>query len=581
MKFKDLKLSKDLSEAIASMGYEEATLIQEKSMPPIIAGKDVMGESATGSGKTLAFGAGVIERVHPSHGLQALILTPTRELAEQVKNSIKDLSKKKKLKIITIYGGVSINPQISDLRRADVVVATPGRFLDHVERRTVDTSKVKLLVLDEADRMLDMGFIDDVERIIKGCPKQRQTLFFSATLATEIKRLANRYMKDPVEIHATKQVDPSKLKQVFYDVSKNQKLSLMTHLLLKENSGLTIVFCNTRRNVDFATKNLKANKVDAIAIHGGLTQNRRTKTIELFNNAKVGVLVCTDVAARGLHIDNVSHVYNYDIPKDPKDYVHRIGRTARAGEAGMVVNFLSDADYDNFSRILREYPTFKIDKKNVPELQRIVVQKIERSGSFGGRSGGRGGFGSRGSRQGGSRFGGRREGGRSGGRRDNAGSRFGSGRTGGFSRDKPLSFGSGRTGATPRRSSGRSEGGFGRDRGSSSEGRGFSRDRSEGRSSGRSEGRSFSRDRSEGRSSGRSEGRGFSRDKPAREGGRFGRNERSGPRASSFSKDKAAKKEGRDKPYDKDKPRRNTGGKGGFHANQGRKKPFKHKRSKE
>ncbi len=383
--FENLGLSPELLTVIKKQNIETPTQIQGISIPHIMAGKDVVGESATGSGKTLAFGCGIIEHVTPKAGLQAVILTPTRELAEQVKGSLKELSQQKQLKVISVYGGVSINPQIHDLTKAEVVVATPGRFLDHLQRRTVDTRKVKLLVLDEADRMLDMGFIDDVEKIIRVCPTKRQTMFFSATISPRIKDLANRYMKNPINVSAKNQVDPSKLKQVYYDVTRNLKLSLLLHLLGQEESGLVMVFCNTRHNTDFVVKNLKANKISAIAIHGGLSQNKRTNTMDMFNNAKVGVLVCTDVAARGLHIDNVSHIYNYDIPKDPKDYVHRIGRTARAGEKGKVINLLCDLDYDNFSRILNEYRSFTIENLERPYLEKIPLVRVDNPRRMGGR----------------------------------------------------------------------------------------------------------------------------------------------------------------------------------------------------
>jgi len=220
--------------------------------------------------------------------------------------------------------------------------------------------------------MLDMGFMEDVEKIIRNCPRDRQTLFFSATLSGSIGNLARKHMENPMKVSATKMVDPSKLKQVYYDISRNMKISLLVHLLNEEKSGLVMVFCNTRRNTDFLAGILKKNKIDAIAIHGGLTQNKRTRTIDLFNGAKVGVLVCTDVAARGLDINNVSHVYNYDIPRDSNDYVHRIGRTARAGEEGRVINLLSKMDHDNFSRIQRDY-TFEIDKIEKPFLKPIIV----------------------------------------------------------------------------------------------------------------------------------------------------------------------------------------------------------------
>jgi ATP-dependent RNA helicase DeaD len=244
-----------------------------------------------------------------------------------------------------------------------------------MNQRTIDLRKVKLLVLDEADRMLDMGFIKDVEKIIRKCPTNRQTLFFSATISTEIKNLANKYMKDPLTVSAVNQVDPSKLKQVYYNASGGLKLPLLVNLLKNEKQGLVMVFCNMRSSVDFVVKNLKKNKVDAMAIHGGLTQNKRTKMMDMFNGGKFGVLVCTDVAARGLHIDNVSHVYNYEIPRDAKDYVHRIGRTARAGEEGMVVNILAESDHENFSKVLREYNNFQIDKIDTPQLERVTIVK--------------------------------------------------------------------------------------------------------------------------------------------------------------------------------------------------------------
>ena len=383
--FDKFGLSQELNSTINSLGFTKPTQIQEKSIPHIIAGKDVIGESATGSGKTLAFGCGIVEKVVPNAGLQALVLVPTRELAEQVKESLKELSRQNRVRVISVYGGVSINPQIDDLQRgAEIAVATPGRLLDHLNRRTINISSVKILVLDEADRMLDMGFIDDIKQIIKSCPKKRQTLFFSATISSNIKNLTDRYMNNPIRVSAVKMVDPKKLKQVYYSIAKNSKLSLLAHLLQHENSGLAMIFCNSRKTTDFVVKNLRANRISAIAIHGGFSQNKRSRTMQIFNNAKAGALICTDVAARGLHIENVSHVYNYEIPKDPKDYVHRIGRTARAGEEGKVVNFLCEYDYDNFSRILSEYREFTIEKQEKPALQQVVVRMDEnnRRGQF-------------------------------------------------------------------------------------------------------------------------------------------------------------------------------------------------------
>jgi len=371
--FEELNLNEQLLKAIKRLGFKEPTEIQEKSIPHVLEGRDVVGESSTGSGKTLAFGSGIIGNVVPGNGIQALVLTPTRELAEQVKDELIKFSFDKPLSIITIYGGVSMNPQIDALPKADVVVATPGRLLDHIERGNIDLSKVKLMALDEVDRMLDMGFIDDVEKIMRECPDKRQTLFFSATIMPRIKKLIMKYLNDPVEIKAGKQVDPSKLKQVYYDINRNMKFALLVHLLKNEHSDLVMVFCNTRRNTDFVVKSLKANRIRAVAIHGGLSQNKRSNTLTHFNDGKTEVLVCTDVAARGLDINNVSHVYNYDLPSNPEDYVHRIGRTARAGEEGKVINILCDMDHDNFSRILNDYREFNVEKIETPEIERVKI----------------------------------------------------------------------------------------------------------------------------------------------------------------------------------------------------------------
>tara|TARA_Y100000034_G_scaffold5829_1_gene6458 strand:+ start:5663 stop:7123 length:1461 start_codon:yes stop_codon:yes gene_type:complete len=410
--FKELGLSQQLLENIEKLGMSKPTQIQERSIPLIMKKMDVIGESATGSGKTLAFGCGIIETVMPNNTLQALILTPTRELAEQVKGELIKFAKFKKLRVCSVYGGVAINPQIQKLTKANIAVATPGRLLDHLQRGTINLSHVKMLVLDEADRMFDMGFIDDIEKIISQVPRKRQTLFFSATISQRVEQLATKHMKNFKVVSVKNMVDPKKLKQAYYDVQKNEKLSLLVHLLQYEKSGLVMVFCNTRHQTDFVVKNLKKNKLSAIAIHGGLSQNKRTKTLGLFNGAKAQVLVCTDVAARGLHIDDVSHVYNYEIPRDSKDYVHRIGRTARAGEEGQVINLICDMDYANFSKVLNDYG-FNVKKLGKPQVQRVrVVRNDEnRSGSrnsrgqrrpYGrsnnfGRSDNRGSYGSRGS----------------------------------------------------------------------------------------------------------------------------------------------------------------------------------------
>lgn len=393
-KFKQLGIEQEIIESIQKQGFHQPTDIQEQTIPHIIKGEDVIAESATGSGKTLAFGAGIIQSITKGKGAQALILTPTRELAQQVSDEIKKFAYYKKLKVAVIYGGVSYTPQFESLKIADIIVGTPGRIYDHMQRKSIDLSKVKHLVLDEADRMLDMGFLDDVKRIISFCPKERQTLFFSATIPLEVAGLSKQFMKNPKKIRVGAYVDPKKLKQYYYDVTKDTKFSLLVHLLNDEASGLVMVFCNSRRAVDFVAKGLNKQNIEAEGIHGGLTQNRRSKIIEKFNSRKALILVCTDVAARGLDIPGVSHVYNYDLPNDARQYIHRIGRTARAGESGKAVNLLSYRDYDNFDRILRDNDC-DIKKMEKPQFKKVNVPPPQRRTGRPGRGrpgqGGRGG----------------------------------------------------------------------------------------------------------------------------------------------------------------------------------------------
>jgi len=434
--FAKLGLSAGMLKILEESGITSPTHIQEKSIPLVLAGKDVLGSSATGSGKTIAFGAGIIERISSGNGIKCLVLTPTRELAEQVGKNLEKYSKHVGLRVVEIYGGVSIGPQKNALRYADIVVGTPGRVLDHLRNASLDLSKIKFLVLDEADRMLDMGFIDDVVTIIDKCPRERQTLLFSATISSDISRIAKHYMREPVLIESESQVDPTKLHQIYYDVPSNLKFSLLVHLLRNEQKGLVMVFCNTRRNADYVVHNLERNRIDAIAIHGGLAQNKRSRIMEQFHSSKVLILVCTDVAARGLDIKNVSHVYNFDIPKTSTDYIHRIGRTARAGKDGIAISIVAQRDYDSFRRVLSD-PQITIKQESVPEVQPIAVRFKERETDrdnrgrltfgggrgFGGRRdhgdrGGRsfGGRGSSGGSRGGSRFGGGRGDSRGGGR---------------------------------------------------------------------------------------------------------------------------------------------------------------------
>ncbi|MFZ2410197.1 MAG: DEAD/DEAH box helicase [Candidatus Methanoperedens sp.] len=374
--FKNLGIDEPVLKSINDSKFKSPSEIQEKSIPLILAGKDVIAGSATGSGKTLAFAAGILKSSEKGKGIQALVLTPTRELAEQVAQALAKFSKYRPLGIIAVYGGVGITPQIKGLQTADVVVGTPGRILDHIGRSTIKLGRVKTLVLDEADRMFDMGFKDDVERIIRKCPQERQTLLFSATITKDVVRLSRNHMKKPLQVSVESYVDPKKLVQTYYDVADEMKFSLLVHLLKHENSGLVMVFCNTKRNTDKVAKNLRFSGVDALAIHGGLTQGKRNDVMRLFHSGKACVLVCTDVAARGLDIPGVSHVYNYDTPRESKQYIHRIGRTARAGADGKAISILSSKDYDNFGRVLEENDVDVMEEK-VPAFEKVAIRQPE------------------------------------------------------------------------------------------------------------------------------------------------------------------------------------------------------------
>jgi len=369
--FKKLGLKENLLKVLAELGFTHPTEIQKKSIPLVLEGKNVIGSAATGSGKTLAFGAGIFNVAEANKGVQALVLVPTRELCEQVANSLKLFSKNYDFKIAEVYGGVSLENQVRKIKTSEIVVGTPGRILDHLRRGSLNLDKIKILVLDEADRMVDMGFLPDVEKIIQACSKARQTLMFSATISSDVEYIARKYIGKTINISAESNVDPSKLTQIFYDVPTNVKFSLLFHLLNEEKSDLVMVFCNTRRNADIVAKNLKRFELDAVAIHGGLTQNRRNSIMENFHSSKTKILICTDVAARGLDIKEVSHVYNYDIPPSIQEYIHRIGRTARAGKDGKAVSLVCKNDYLNFQNV-RDGSTSEIVQKELPEFETVA-----------------------------------------------------------------------------------------------------------------------------------------------------------------------------------------------------------------
>jgi len=371
MKFEELKINRNIVEKTIEQEFNELTLIQEKCIPEIIKGRDVVGQAETGSGKTIAFCLPILEKIQKNGGLQTVVLTPTRELCIQVTDVFKTFGKELDIKTTSIYGGVKIEPQIKRIKTSEVVVGTPGRMLDHLRRKTIDFRNVRFLILDETDKMLEMGFIDDVEKIIRQTPRNRQTLMFSATIMGNIHGLMKRHLKNPVIIKTKSQVDKSKLHQIYYDIYKrNDKFSLLVHLLKNDTSGLAIVFCATRRESDIVAKNLKKQGIYALAIHGGMTQKQRTFSLDALKSEETKVLVATDVAARGLDIKNVSHIYNYDVPKTPIEYIHRIGRTARAGEKGAAITLLTAPDHDNFRRV-QSNDELKIEEAEMPDFERV------------------------------------------------------------------------------------------------------------------------------------------------------------------------------------------------------------------
>jgi ATP-dependent RNA helicase DeaD len=371
MSFEKLGIEPRILDILRKAGFEKPMPIQRECIPLVKQGKDVIAQSETGSGKTLAFAIPIMEKIEQGKGIQALVVTPTRELANQITKEFLKLTAYKMANITSVYGGVSIEPQISSLRTADVVVGTPGRILDHLERRTINLSNVKYLVIDEADRMLDMGFIDDVERIVSYTPRSRQTMLFSATIPGPVYGISQRYMKNPIAIETERHVKPEFLRQIYYDVMENEKFSVLVHLIQQEKPKLAMIFCGKRSTADAVARNLQMQGINARVIHGGLEQNKRERIISDTHAGSVQVLVATDVASRGLDIKGVTHVFNYDVPAKKDDYIHRIGRTARAGKSGIAITILSDSDYDNFRRILRDNMGLNVEEGAKEDFRRI------------------------------------------------------------------------------------------------------------------------------------------------------------------------------------------------------------------
>jgi ATP-dependent RNA helicase RhlE len=346
MSFNDLGLSAELQRAVQNQGYREATPIQRAAIPPILQGRDVLACAQTGTGKTAGFTLPLLQLLQATsparRGVRALILVPTRELAAQVADSVKNYGRHLSLRSMQIYGGVSIRPQISQLRSGvDIVVATPGRLLDHVQQKTIDLASVEILVLDEADRMLDMGFIRDIRRIIKLIPHRRQNLLFSATFSKEIRALAATLLNTPTEIQVSpNQPTVDRVIQLVHPVDRQRKRELLSHRIGKENWRQVLVFTRTKHGANRLAAQLGDDGIHAVAIHGNKSQGARTKALADFKSGRVRVLVATDIAARGLDIDKLPHVVNYELPHVAEDYVHRIGRTARAGLDGHAVSLV-------------------------------------------------------------------------------------------------------------------------------------------------------------------------------------------------------------------------------------------------
>lgn len=342
--FGDLNLSHHVLKDLEYHGLKKPMPIQDQAIPMLLRGCDLIAEAKTGTGKTLAFAISIVERIDYSRReVQALILTPTRELAHQVADEIKKVGYKKRVHVAAVYGGKSIGGQARILEKgAHVVVGTPGRTMDLIDRRILRLDGVNMLVLDEADRMLDMGFIKDIRKIISHVPRERQTMLFSATIPEKIRELAQSIMHNPELISIdSDELTVEEVEQYYYETPQKGKLDTFIRILKSEQPGSAIIFCNTKRWTDTLVRLMKQRRINCEALHGDLSQNQRDRVMDGFRKKRFRFLVATDVAARGLDIDDVSHIFNYDIPKDPNDYIHRIGRTARVGKKGKAISLIS------------------------------------------------------------------------------------------------------------------------------------------------------------------------------------------------------------------------------------------------
>jgi len=383
--FANLGLGPELLESVAALGYEEATAIQREAIPPLLAGRDVLGQAATGTGKTAAFALPLLQRIgsspdEASH-VRGLILVPTRELAMQVAEAVHKYGRKLGTRVLPIYGGQSMQQQLRALSRGvDVVVATPGRALDHIRRGTLDLATAQTVVLDEADEMLDMGFAEDLEAILAATPADRQTALFSATMAPRILAIAKRHLREPVRVTIAREVpvagEAPKVREVAYIVQRRDKVAALARVLDMEDPTSTIVFCRTRTEVDELTETLGARGYRAEALHGGLSQEQRDRVMRRFRDGVAEILVATDVAARGLDIENLSHVVNFDVPASTDAYTHRVGRTGRAGREGVAITLAEPREH-RMLRNIQQLTKRKIPIESVPTVHDLRAHRLE------------------------------------------------------------------------------------------------------------------------------------------------------------------------------------------------------------
>ncbi|WP_292793939.1 DEAD/DEAH box helicase [Methanobrevibacter sp.] len=381
MNFDDLNISDEIKKAIGDMGFAKLTPIQQKAIPQALKGKDITGQAQTGSGKTIAFAVPILERIFiPDRSPQAIVLCPTRELCMQVASEISKVGGNiKKLKVLAVYGGQPIGKQTRVLKKGvHIVVGTPGRVIDHIERGNLDLIGVESVVLDEADEMLEMGFREDIERILSDVPRQRQTLLFSATIPLDVRRIAEKYQNNPEFIRiSNKKKNIPKIAQYAFRCDIKDKFNSLIRLIEAYDVNRALIFCNTKKSVDFVYKHLKKYDFKLDSLHGDMTQQTRDKVMNKFRNGNINILVATDVAARGLDIANVDMIINYDVPQNTDDYIHRIGRTARAGSTGFAFTLVSKDELSRFNNIKKENPG-KIVEKDLPTLQEISSIKTKK-----------------------------------------------------------------------------------------------------------------------------------------------------------------------------------------------------------